>query len=145
MPLGRGASARVFLARRKEVAPCSVTANADIYACSSRKAKQHTVLFCLARPSTPVICENTKKRRQISSVSAFWCTQQELRLWRRAPVNSGYPLFSLRESFIPYLNFRTQTARSRSRLLPSTPVCIPKPYQQKREQIYCSLFCWCPA
>ena len=25
----------------------------------------------------------------------FWCTQQELRLWRRAPVNSGCLLFSL--------------------------------------------------
>ena len=118
MPLGCSAPARVFLARCKEVVPCSVTANADIYVCSSRKAKQHTVLFCeyLARPSTPVLCENTKKRRQISSVSAFWCTQQKLCLWRRASVNSGYPLFSLRESFIPYLYFRTQTARSRLRL-----------------------------
>ena len=40
-----GIYARVFLARRKEVAPCSVTANADIYVCSSRKVKQRTALF----------------------------------------------------------------------------------------------------
>ncbi len=75
MALGRGAPARVFLARRKEVAPCSVTANADIYVCSSRKAKQHTVLFLeyLARPSTSVIYpQETKKRWQTFCLPTFF-------------------------------------------------------------------------
>ena len=39
----------------------------------------------------------------------------------RAPVNSGYPLFSLRSNFLHTPGFHSQTARSRSRLHPRFP------------------------
>ena len=66
---------------------------------------------------------NTAKNLAFSEVFSSWRGERDLRLWRRAPVNS--PLgCSVCAHPICFLTIRAQTARSHSRLHPQIPLKV---------------------
>ena len=74
---------------------------------------------------------NNQKRKQAKSCSRFWSRRRDLRLWRRAPVNSA-PRCSVAPRPAIFKLF-TQTARSRSRLHPQIPsIAGPQPKRPQR-------------